>query len=67
MNNAQNKSTEAHKKAVQKYRDKTYKRLAIDYKPEQINDIRTTAKAEGLSMAAYIWELHKQHKEHNNI
>ena len=62
MNNAQNKSTEAHKKAVQKYRDKTYKRLAIDYKPEQIDDIRATAKAEGLSMAAYLWRLHTDYK-----
>ena len=63
MENNQRKSSDARIRASMKYRQKTYKRLAIDYKPEQIEDIKAVAASEGLSMAAYIWQLHIAHKE----
>ncbi len=63
MENKQRKSSDARIKASEKYRAKTYKRLAIDYRPEQIEDIKATAKAEGKSMAGYIWDLHIKHKD----
>ncbi len=57
------KNRESKIKANNKYKNKTYKRIAIDIRPETAEEIKNTAKSEGKSIAGYITDLHKKHIE----
>lgn len=48
------KSSDAHIKAVQKYRDTHYKRLVADIRPEEFEFINNLAKSMNISKAALI-------------
>ncbi len=48
------KNSDAKIKANDRYKNKTYKRIAIDIKPNQADFIRDTAKKNNLSIAQLI-------------
>ncbi|MBR5088118.1 MAG: hypothetical protein IK093_01680 [Ruminiclostridium sp.] len=62
----QNKTSRSQIKAVMKYKSKTYKRLAMDLRPELIDEIKAAAAREGLSVTSYLVGLHKKHIEEQN-
>ena len=64
------KNSQARIKANNRYRTKTYKRLAMDIRPEVVEEIKETAAAEGLSVTSYLVGLHKKHiaeKENTDV
>lgn len=54
MNNAQKKNSAAKIKANNRYKNKTYKRIAIDIKPDQAEYIKNKARSLKLSIAQLI-------------
>lgn len=48
------KSTPAHIRASNKYRDKNYKRLEIICRPEQAEALKSAAKAAGLTVTQLV-------------
>lgn len=54
MDNVQKKNSDAKIKANNRYKNKAYKRIAIDIKPDQADFIRDTAKKNNISIAQLI-------------
>ena len=63
MNDNKPKNSAAKIQANNKYRAKTYKRILLDIRPEIDEEIRATAKEEGVSITSYLVGLHKKHIE----
>ena len=57
------KNSDAKIRANNKYRNSHYKSISIMISPEIADDIKATARSEGKSLAQYIVDLHKNHKD----
>ena len=56
-------STEAHKRAVAKYYEKTYTRVGINFRKSELAVYREAAKKEGLSFDAFVKKAISEHIE----
>lgn len=61
----QRKNSAARIRANNKYKNKTYKRIAIDIRPEQAEAIRTKAKAYNISIAQLIIKAVDEYEPEN--